>query len=174
MAVGDDDDGDGGGGDDGGDWRRRPSLPAPRPVGQRRAADWGQGAPGVAGLAGEAGIGRRQGPTGEEDEPPTIDDGHVMDDAEDAARLERRAKAGRFSSISEEISALEAGLISEPSTTKAVDDRVACSCCGRKFAPDRLAKHAAVCQKAKKRASDRGKFSGDGGGVSGSVVRRAK
>ena len=49
-----------------------------------------------------------------------------MDDAEDAARLERRAKAGRFSSISEEISALEAGLISEPSTTKAVDDRVAC------------------------------------------------
>ena len=37
-----------------------------------------------------------------------------------------------------------------------------------------LAKHAAVCQKAKKRASDRGKFSGDGGGVSGSVVRRAK
>ena len=176
VAVGDDDDGDGGGGDDGGDWRRRPSLPAPprdpwgndeRPIG------------GKAHPASRASLARRasadaEGPAGEEDEPPTIDDGHVMDDAEDAARLERRAKAGRFSSISEEISALEAGLISEPSTTKAVDDRVACSCCGRKFAPDRLAKHAAVCQKAKKRASDRGKFSGDGGGVSGSVVRRAK
>ena len=76
------------------------------------------------------------------------DEGEVVQPADDdeAAEMERRRterKEMRFNSISEEIKAVNSGLISadEISTVTQVDNREACPQCGRKFLPDRLKRH---------------------------------
>ena len=72
----------------------------------------------------------------------------------DEERRKRRSE-GKFDSISEEIAALNAGIISEPSTVGAVDERVECKFCARKFAPERLEKHMVICKETKKNAAYR-------------------
>ena len=67
---------------------------------------------------------------------------------EDERRLEKGRE--RFGSISEEIKALESGLISEPSTVAEDDNRKPCQHCGRKFLPERLARHVKVCEDLKR------------------------
>ena len=76
------------------------------------------------------------------------------DDDIDEERRKRRSE-GKFDSISEEIAALNAGIISEPSTVDAVDERVECKFCARKFAPERLERHMVICQETKKNAAYR-------------------
>ena len=76
------------------------------------------------------------------------------DDDIDEERRKRRSE-GKFDSISEEIAALNAGIISEPSTVDAVDERVECKFCARKFAPERLEKHTVICKETKKNAAYR-------------------
>ena len=78
------------------------------------------------------------------------DEGDYDDDDIDEERRARRQDGERFNSISEEIKALNAGLVKEPSTVKEVDDRVTCGVCGRKFAPERLAKHVEICKESKR------------------------
>ena len=78
------------------------------------------------------------------------------DDDIDEERRQRRQEGGGFNSISDEIKALNAGIISEPSTVDEVDNRVRCRSCGRLFAPARLEKHMAICQETKRNAANRG------------------
>ena len=75
--------------------------------------------------------------------------------------LERRSRRQeqRFASITDEMQALVAGQIAEPSTVLPVDDREPCAHCGRKFAPDRLERHMVVCDQLKWGMERRGTFS---------------
>ena len=89
------------------------------------------------------------------------DEGAVVQpaDAQEAEEMERRRLArteSRFDSISEEIKALNSGLISEPSTVAPVDTRQPCPNCGRKFLPDRLGRHVKVCEDLKRGKEWRG------------------
>lgn len=86
----------------------------------------------------------------------------AFDPDEGGVDLERREarQTQRFDSISEEIRALNAGEISEPSTVLEADTRLVCSHCNRKFMPGRLEKHMAVCSKVKQGQEWRGTFSG--------------
>ena len=80
-------------------------------------------------------------------------------DDEEAAEMERRRRdrsESRFDSISEELKALNSGLISEPSTVAEVDNRQPCPQCGRKFLPDRLQRHVKVCEDLKRGKEWRG------------------
>jgi hypothetical protein len=99
-----------------------------------------------------------------EPEEPDVDELEGID----LERRERRLKqGGRVNSISEEIRALKEGRIDAPSTNvahgggDAQDDRVACPCCARKFAPDRLARHQQICDKMKTNQQWRGEFKAD-------------
>jgi len=89
------------------------------------------------------------------------DDGGVIEpaDAEEAAEMHRRRQErgeSRFDSISEELKALNAGLISEPSAGPAEDNRQPCPNCGRKFLADRLQRHVKVCEDLKRGKEWRG------------------
>ena len=89
------------------------------------------------------------------------DEGGVVQpaDAEEAEEIARRRLArseSRFGSISEEIKALNSGLISEPSTVLSVDTRQPCPNCGRKFLPERLQRHFKVCEDMKRSKEWRG------------------
>ena len=89
------------------------------------------------------------------------DEGGVIEaaDEEEAEEMERRRRErgeSRFDSISEELKALNSGLISEPSTVHEVDNRKPCPHCGRKFMPDRLQRHVKVCEDLKRGKEWRG------------------
>ena len=80
-------------------------------------------------------------------------------DEEEAAEMSRRRRERgetRFDSISEEIKALNSGLISEPTAAPTVDNRQPCPQCGRKFLPDRLQRHVKVCEDLKRGKEWRG------------------
>ena len=70
------------------------------------------------------------------------------DDEEEEERRIAQRGGQRFDSISEEIKALNSGLIeeSELSTAPTVDNRAGCPHCGRKFVPARLERHVKVCE----------------------------
>jgi len=84
-------------------------------------------------------------------------------DADEEAEMERRRlERGetRFNSISEELKAINAGVIdaSEASTVAAVDTRQPCAHCGRKFLPERLGRHIKVCEDLKRGKEWRGQW----------------
>ena len=81
-----------------------------------------------------------------------------MDEEEEERRRAERIANGRFDSISEEIRALNSGVIDEPSTVEETDTREPCPRCGRKFRPDRLGKHIGVCKALQEGKEARGVF----------------
>uniref|UniRef100_A0A7S3AYD2 C2HC/C3H-type domain-containing protein n=1 Tax=Haptolina ericina TaxID=156174 RepID=A0A7S3AYD2_9EUKA len=88
--------------------------------------------------------------------------GHGVPNTEDEDAEEERRRAARaekrFDSISEEIKAINAGEVAEPSTVDEVDSREPCPRCGRKFKPDRLARHITVCKALHYGQESRGVF----------------
>lgn len=109
------------------------------------------------------------------------DEGGVVEaaDEEEAAEMERRRRNRddtRFDSISEEIKALNSGLISEPSTVAEVDTRQPCPQCGRKFLPDRLQRHVKVCEDLKRGKEWRGtwKSPSAGGGSKNNLLLESR
>lgn len=89
-----------------------------------------------------------------EQQPGTTWDDVAANELERSTEYEEDAPS--FRSISEEIKALNSGLIAEPSTTKSVDNREPCKHCGRKFLPDRLSRHVRVCEDLKRGQEWRG------------------
>jgi hypothetical protein len=93
----------------------------------------------------------------EDGEGGTVQPADAAEEEEMARRRNAREEI-RFYSISEELKAINAGLIdpSEISTVSAVDTRQACQHCGRKFLPDRLGRHIKVCEDLKRGKEWRG------------------
>jgi len=82
-------------------------------------------------------------------------------DAEEAEEMERRRAARdetRFNSISDELRAINQGIIdpNEASTVAPIDTRQPCAHCGRKFLPERLGRHIKVCEDLKRGKEWRG------------------
>ena len=79
-------------------------------------------------------------------------------EAEEMGRRRQERSETRFNSISEEIKAINEGLIdaSEMSTVQSVDNRQPCPQCNRKFLPDRLHRHVKVCEDLKRGKEWRG------------------
>lgn len=74
------------------------------------------------------------------------------------AELPPRPELIRFDSITDEIAAFKRGEISAPSSDAHVDNRVACTQCGRKFVPKSIQRHEDICKRAAENARRRGKF----------------
>ena len=107
------------------------------------------------------------------------DEAGVVEAADDdeAAEMERRRaerKEQRFDSISQEIKALNAGLVSEPSTVLEVDTREPCPQCGRKFLPDRLKRHVKVCEDMKRGQEWRGTWKSPSAGKSNPLLMEGR
>ena len=98
--------------------------------------------------------------------------------------LTKHRMSGRFDSISEELAAINSGVIDGPSTVDQTDTREPCPRCGRKFRPDRLGKHIGVCKALQEGKEARGVFNasspmlatpaGGGGGTKGPVAGRRR